>query len=118
MLNIECRSPLEEALEDLYYDKNDNRVDVALYLMSHGCECRNRDKAELLCVACEWDRLGVVKKLVKKYKVDPNSECDNLRCINLISMCLVQKANCDISEYNATPVQCYTFVSTPTLAQV
>ncbi len=35
-----------------------------------------------------------------------------------ISMYLVEKANCDISEYNTTTMQCYTFVSTPTLAQV
>ena len=28
---------------------------------------------------------------------------------------LVEKANCDISEYNTTTMQCYTFVSTPTL---
>ncbi len=31
---------------------------------------------------------------------------------------LVEKANCDISEYNTTFMQCYTFVSTPTLVQV
>ena len=31
---------------------------------------------------------------------------------------LVEKANCDISEYNTTTMQCYTFVSTPTLVQV
>ncbi len=24
---------------------------------------------------------------------------------------LVEKANCDISEYNTTPMQCYTFIS-------
>ncbi len=28
------------------------------------------------------------------------------------------EAKCDISEYNTTTVQCYTFVSTPTLVQV
>ena len=31
---------------------------------------------------------------------------------------LVEKANCDISEYNTTTMQCYIFVSTPTLVQV
>ena len=31
---------------------------------------------------------------------------------------LVEKANCDISEYNTTTMQYYTFVSTPTLVQV
>ena len=31
---------------------------------------------------------------------------------------LVEKANCDISEYNTITMQCYTFVSTPTLVQV
>ncbi len=35
-----------------------------------------------------------------------------------ISMYFVEKANCDISEYNTTTMQCYTFVSTPTLVQV
>ncbi len=28
---------------------------------------------------------------------------------------LVEKANCDISEYNTTTIQCYTFGSTPLL---
>ncbi len=31
---------------------------------------------------------------------------------------LVENAKCDISEYNTTTMQCYTFVSTPTLVQV
>ncbi len=50
---------------------------------------------------------------------------DDENCTPLHNACdkdvvqyLVEKANCDISEYNTTTMQCYTFVSTPTLVQV
>ncbi len=71
------RSPLDIALYDLYGIGNDDCIDVALYLMSRGCACGDEDKAKLLCEACYWGKLGVVKELVEQHEVDPRSECDN-----------------------------------------
>ncbi len=55
-------------------------MDVALYLMSRGCG-GDEHKAKLLCAACWWGKLGVVKQLVEQDKVDPKSEFDNLLCM-------------------------------------
>ena len=71
------QSPLDKALKD---DVVEYCMDVALYLMSRGCACGDKDKAELLCVACYHGNMGVVKELVEQHKVDPKSECDNLLC--------------------------------------
>ncbi len=65
--------PLDLALVDMY----DTCVDVALYLMSRGCACGDEDKAKLLCGACLFGKLDMVKELVEQHKVDPKSECDN-----------------------------------------
>ncbi len=64
-------SPLDRALDDVCLE---DCMDVALYLMSRGCACGDEDKARLLCVACDFGKLGVVKELVEQYKVDPNSK--------------------------------------------
>ncbi len=69
------QSPLDIALQDLY---GDGSVDVALYLMSRGCACGDEHKVKLLCGACWWGKLDVVKELVEQQKVDPKSECDNI----------------------------------------
>ncbi len=66
---------LDIALE--YLSRNEGCVDVALYLMTRGCGS-DEDKAKLLCGACQWGKLGVVKELVEQYKVGPKSECDDL----------------------------------------
>ena len=50
-------------------------VDVAHYLMNHGCTCSDEDKVKLLCKACSCGNLDVVKELVEQHKVDPNGEC-------------------------------------------
>ncbi len=42
--------------------------------MSRGCGS-DEDKAKLLCGACQWGKLGVVKELVEEHQVDPTSEC-------------------------------------------
>ncbi len=76
MRDDEGRSPLDIALENL--DDYDDCVDVALYLMSRGCACGDEDKAKLLCGACLYGKLDVVKELVQQHKVDPKSECDNI----------------------------------------
>ena len=69
--NDEGQSPLDLALEHPY---NDNCIDVALYLINHGCG-DDKDKDKLLCGACRWGRLDVVKELVEKHDRDPNGEC-------------------------------------------
>ena len=65
------RSPLDVALA-LY-----KSVDVALYLINHGCG-DDKDKAKLLCKACGLDRLDIVKELVEEHKLDPNGRYYNL----------------------------------------
>ena len=59
------RSPLDLALV-LY-----RSVDVALYLINHGCG-DDQDKAKLLCEACGQNRLDIVKELVEDHGLDPN----------------------------------------------
>ncbi len=68
------QSPLDKALD---YSRSDGCVDVSLYLMSRGCACGDEDKAKLLCAACLYGKLDVVKELVELHKVDAKSECDN-----------------------------------------
>ena len=58
-------------------------VDVPLYLINHGCG-DDKDKAKLLCRACELDRLDIVKELVEEHKLDPKSKYYNLyTCIHV-----------------------------------
>ena len=68
----EGESPLNIAVTNQYEESG--CADIALYLMNHGCTCSDEDKAELLCKACYWGKLDVVKELVEQHKVDPNSE--------------------------------------------
>ena len=55
-------------LEDL-----DDGLSDALYLINHGVD-DEQDKAKLLCKACEWGKLDVVKELVEQHNVYPNGE--------------------------------------------
>ncbi len=71
------QSPLDNAVNN-----DDGHVDVALYLMSRGCD-GDEVKAKLLCRACRSGRLGVVKEVVEHYKVDPKSECDDFVLCNI-----------------------------------
>ena len=70
MRDDEGRSPLDKAMKGW----RDGCVDIALYLMSHGCACGDEDKAKLLCAACYHGNMGVVKDLVELHKVDPKSK--------------------------------------------
>ena len=65
------RAPLDIALENLY---DDGCIDLALYLINHGCG-DDEDKNKLLCGSCRWGRLDVVKELVEEHNCDPTSEC-------------------------------------------
>ena len=65
------RSPLDLALA-LH-----RPVDVALYLINHGAG-DDKDKAKLLCEACQLNKLDIVKELVEEHKLDPNGKYYNL----------------------------------------
>ena len=69
--NDEGYSPHNIAIMSQYY----GAVDIALYLMNRGGTCSDEDKVKLLCEACYWGKLDVVKELVEQHKVDPNGEC-------------------------------------------
>ena len=53
---------------------NGDYVDVALYLMNHGCSGNNKDRAKLLCGACEHGKLDVVKELVEQHHIVPSGK--------------------------------------------
>ena len=54
-------------------DDVDVGVDIALYLVNHGCG-DDKDKVKLLCRACNQNKLDIVKEIIEKHKVDPKSE--------------------------------------------
>ena len=70
------RSLVDTTLVNMYeyYDGPDRGLDIALFLINHGVD-DEQDKARLLCEACEWGNLDVVKELVEQHIVDPNGEC-------------------------------------------
>ena len=61
------RSPLDVALASY------SHIDVPLYLINHGCG-DDKDKAKLLCRACQQNRLDIVKDLVEEQKLDPKGK--------------------------------------------
>ena len=82
------QSPLDRVLEDM---DDEEDLDFGLYLINHGCDVEG--KVKLLCEACYWDRLDVVKELVEQHKVDPKSErvYYSTQCITLsYTICVVQ----------------------------
>ena len=48
-------------------------LDTACYLINHGVDDQ-QDKANVLCEACKWGNLDVVKELVEQHNVDPSGE--------------------------------------------
>ena len=53
---------------------------TALYLINHGL---HDEQHKLLCEACKWGDLDVVKKLVEQHNVDPSgeySDCTSPHC--------------------------------------
>ena len=64
------RSPLDLALDEGSKDNGD----VGLYLIEHHDCGDEQDKAKLLCKACIWGNLDVLKELVEQHNVDPNGE--------------------------------------------
>ena len=67
------KSPLDHALHWEKDDYVDASVDIALYLVNHGCG-DDIDKVKLLCEACYQGELDIVKEIIEKHKVDPKSE--------------------------------------------
>ena len=65
-------SPLDMAMANLSWTAG--CVDVALYLMNHGCPSNNEDRAKLLCGACEHGKLDVVKELVEQHHIVPSGK--------------------------------------------
>ena len=66
------KSPLDLAMERVYY--SEGFLEVAHYLMSHGFDSDKETLAKLLCGACLWGKLAIVKDLVEQHKLDPKSE--------------------------------------------
>ena len=64
-------------------------VDVALYLLNHGCQSNDQDKSKLLCGACEHGKLDVVEELVEQHHIIPSGEHSiSYSMVVQISMCL------------------------------
>ena len=83
------RSPLDRALECV---SRPDDLDLGLYLINHGCG-GDEGKVKLMCEACFWSKLDVVKELVELHKVNPNGECIycSTQCITLsYTICVVQ----------------------------
>ena len=76
-------------------------VDVALYLLNHGCDGNDKDKAKLLCGACEHGKLDVVKELVEQHHIIPSGE-------HSTSYSIMQSTVCNsVTVYIQTAQICY-----------
>ena len=64
------QSPLDVVLDK----ESEDNGDVGFYLIKHHGDGDEQDKDKLLCRACKWGNLDVVKELVEQHKVDPNGE--------------------------------------------
>ena len=68
------RSLVDTTLANMYdYDDPDDGLDIALFLINHGVD-DEQDKANVLCKACDWGNLDVVKELIEQHNVDLNGE--------------------------------------------
>ena len=67
-------SLVDMTLANMYeYDDRDCGLNTTFYLINYGVG-DEQDKARLLCEACEWGSLDVVKELVEQHNVDPSGE--------------------------------------------
>ena len=67
------RSLVDMTLTNMDEYDTDRGLDFALFLINHGVD-DEQVKAKLLCKACKWGNLSVVKELVEQHNVDPNGE--------------------------------------------
>ena len=65
-------SPLDLALINQY--NNEGNYDIAALLVMIFGRGSVEDKARLLCGACYWGKLVMVKELIKKHNLNPNGE--------------------------------------------
>ena len=90
--------PLNKAIENLTW--KGGCVDVALYLMSHGCPGSNEDRIKLLCGACKHGKLDVVKELVEQHHIVPSGKYSTLAIVCrvhvLFAVCNLPAAICII----------------------
>ena len=69
----EGETPLNKVLGYTYLDLREDLVDLSLSLVTRGCGSE-KDKGNLLCVACYMSKLDVIKELVELHKVEPSGE--------------------------------------------
>ena len=60
------KSPLDVALENY-------QLDTAIYLMNHGCDS-NEDKVKILCGACQFVKLKMMKELIETHNTNPKGD--------------------------------------------
>ena len=65
------KSPLDITLDNIYTKKD--FFDIANYLVKHGCHSYYLE-IKLLCGACRWGNLEMVKELVGQLKINPKCE--------------------------------------------
>ena len=66
------QSPLDKAMEGVELD-DERCVEIAVYLMYSGYG-GDKERVEVLCAACFWGMLDIVKEMVEQLKIDP-SKC-------------------------------------------
>ena len=67
-------SLLDITFTNMYeYGNIDHGLSIALFLINHGVD-DEQDKARLLCDACYYGKLDVVKELVEQHNVDSIGE--------------------------------------------
>ena len=64
---------MDRFLEETY-DNIEYGLEISLYLINCGCAIEEKNKAKLLCEACEIWRFDMVKELVEQHNVNPNGE--------------------------------------------
>ena len=71
MRDDEGKSPLNRVIENVH---SEGFPEVAHYLMNFGCDIDGEILTKLLLGACRRGKLDIVKELVDRHKLDPNSE--------------------------------------------
>ena len=70
--DVNIESLLDKAMGNL--SRKAGCIDIALYLINHGCPSNDGDRAKLLCEACKHGKLEVVKELVEQHHVIPSGK--------------------------------------------
>ena len=70
MKDDQGETPLDRSFNGEMFKKG--CFDVALYLLSLGCG-GDSGRKKLLCGACRWGKMDLVRELVEQQNIDPNS---------------------------------------------